>query len=100
MPIINWEITHEDHDLLMRVVDRAINELNGYPDEPRTLIMDLNACHANGCPLDFAGLLTAHLGDFSHDIYGVREHINRQTGKLEDCFVPRYALANQVKGEK
>jgi hypothetical protein len=38
------------------------------PDEKGTLVMDLNACHSNACPLDFKGLLEANLGDFSHDI--------------------------------
>jgi hypothetical protein len=96
MTITNWEITEQEHDLLMQVVDRAMRDLTGYPDEPRTLIMDLTACHANGCPLDFAGLLAAPMQDFSHDVYGIRKAINRQTGKLtEDVFTPRYALANQ-----
>ena len=31
--------------------------------------------------------------DFSHDITGIRGHINRDTGKLEDFFIPRYALS-------
>jgi len=99
MPITNWEITLEDHDLLMQVADRALRELNQYPDDKRTLVMDLNACHSNGCALDFAGLLAAPMLDFSHDIYGIRKAINRNTGKLsEDCFMPRFALANHAGG--
>jgi hypothetical protein len=98
MTITNWAITSEEHDLLMQVVSRAIRELRDYPDEPRTLIMDLNACHSNGCPLDFAGLLKATLYEFGHDIYGIRKAIDRRTGKLtEDVFMPRYALANRVE---
>jgi hypothetical protein len=94
MTITNWEITHEDYDVLNEVVNRALRELTDYPDDKRTLVMDLMACHANGCPLYFKGLLQAPMQDFSHDIYGIRQHINRDNGKIEDCFTPRFALAN------
>jgi hypothetical protein len=99
MTITNWEITREDHDLLVQVADRALSELAGYPDDKHTLIMDLNACHANACALDFKGLLEAPLQDFSHDICGIRQHINRDTGKLEDFFTPRYARSNERLAE-
>jgi hypothetical protein len=95
MPITNLEITKEDFDLAVDVAQRVLREFTNYPDDQRTLIMDLNACHSNGCPLDFAGLAKANMLDLSHDIYGIRQHINRDTGKLEGCFMPRYALANQ-----
>jgi len=97
MPITHWEITNKEFDLLVQVAKRALRELKDYPDDQRTLIMDLNACHSNGCPLYFRGLLDAPLQDFSHDIYGIRKAIDRNTGKLtEDVFMPRYALANHL----
>jgi hypothetical protein len=99
MTITNWEISREDHDLAVKVAERALRELTDYPDDKHTLYMDLNACHSNSCPLDFKGLLEADMQDFSHDIYGIRKHINRDTGKLEDLFTPRYALANHVPQE-
>lgn len=97
MTITNWEISREDHDLVVKIADRALRELRYYPDDKRTLIMDLNACHSNACPLDFKGLLEAPLLDFSHDIYGIRQYINRDTGELKDFFTPRYALANHLQ---
>jgi hypothetical protein len=57
-----------------------------------SLTMDITACHANGCNLKLAELLTADDFDFVHDVFGIRRHINRMTGQLEDCFLPRYAL--------
>lgn len=97
MPITNWEISNADFDTLVLVATRALRELPNYPDNRRTLIMDLNACHSNGCPLYFKGLLDAPVGDLVHDIYGIRKAINRNTGQLsEDCFVPRFALANHL----
>ncbi len=96
MSVVDWSISREDFHLLLQVADRVLTELTAYPDDRRTLIMDLNACHSNGCPLDFQGLLEAGKYEFSHDIYGIRKAISRDTGKLtEDVFMPRYALSNR-----
>jgi hypothetical protein len=53
--------------------------------------MDITACHLNGCPLRLGELLGADDANFAHDVFGIRRHLNRETGKLEDCFCPRYA---------
>jgi len=53
--------------------------------------MDITACHVNGNPLKLNELLTADDGNFAHDVFGIRRHINRETGQLEDCFSPRYS---------
>lgn len=58
------------------------------------LHMDLTACHANGCPVDWAMLLAADDLTFIHDVAGIQRHVNRETGKLEHCFVPRCAASN------
>lgn len=78
-------------DLIHAIARRAFKELGGYPDDRCTLNMDLTACHCNGCPLDLQRLLEAPLSDFGHDIYGIRRHINRETGQIEGCFLPRFA---------
>ncbi len=54
--------------------------------------MDITACHLNGNPLMLQELLDADNGNFAHDILGIRIHINRETGELEDFFVPRYSV--------
>lgn len=54
--------------------------------------MDIAATHLNGCPLDLNRLLNAGGFDFYHDIFGIRRHLNRTTGKLKD-FNPRFASA-------
>jgi hypothetical protein len=41
--------------------------------------------------LDLDGLLAATDADFAHDLFGIIRHMNRHTGKLGHCFVPRYA---------
>ena len=55
------------------------------------ILMDIDACHCNACPLRLADLLAADDANFAHDIFGIRAYMNRQTGKLESGFLPRYA---------
>lgn len=57
-----------------------------------SLMMDLEACHCNGCPLDLISLHEVATDfDFLHDVGGIRRHLNRETGQLQDHFRPRYA---------
>jgi hypothetical protein len=57
-----------------------------------SLIMDLTATHANGCPIDWDRLNKADDFTLAHDVGGIQRHINRQSGQLEDCFLPRCAV--------
>ena len=59
------------------------------------LTMDLSAAHSNGCKIDFHKLLDADIGTLGHDILGIRRYIDRKTGKLTQCFVPRCALGGR-----
>jgi len=53
--------------------------------------MDLVATHANGCPLKLNELLKAGDGDFGHDVFGIRRFLDRHSGQLGGCFLPRFA---------
>lgn len=53
--------------------------------------MDITAVHLNGCPLKLSELASADSFNFAHDVFGIRRHINRETGQIEDCFLPRFA---------
>ncbi len=88
---IDWTVTREEAEAIRDISRRAIVE---HPNTFRmlTLTMDLTACHCNGCPLRLIELSDAKDGDFIHDVGGISRHINRDTGELGDCFVPRYAL--------
>lgn len=55
------------------------------------LRMDLTATHSNGCPLDFHKLLQFNDFNFTHDIAGIARHLDRSTGELRGCFLPRCA---------
>jgi hypothetical protein len=89
--MIDWKCSKEDFTLILAVAMRVQKEYPEYPDKQSILLMDLQACHGNGCPLDLEGMMHADRLDLMHDVLGIRRHINRDTGKLEGCFEPRYA---------
>jgi len=90
--ILNWKVSREEHLLIAAIVKRYAALL---PEvDHLELNMDITATHANGCPLKLQELLEAPEFDFVHDVVGIRRHINRQTGQLEDFFLPRYAVPN------
>lgn len=90
---MNFHVVTADFDLIESIADRAVKEADKIGARyPRIdILMDLTACHANGTPLDLARLLEFPDFDFAHDVWGIRHHINRNTGGLGDCFVPRCA---------
>lgn len=89
---ISFTITKADSALATKIVERAdaIAVRMGREPIPQ-LIMDIVACHANGTPLDLQRLLDAPEFDFVHDVWGIHKHIDRTTGELGDCFLPRTA---------
>lgn len=91
---ISFETTREELDLITKIAERADREIfepHGIQQTRMDTIMDLSACIANGCPLKLADLLAADDFNFAHDVAGIRRHIDRTTGKLLDCFLPRFA---------
>ena len=93
MAEVSFDTTAEEACTIDEIADRAFElaQSMGYTYSPMTLGMDVTACHANGTPLNLAALLAADDGDFGHDVFGINRHIDRTTGILGDCFVPRYA---------
>ena len=74
--------------------EKIMGELGFSPTKSRAaLMMDLQVADGvNGNPpLDWDRLLAADDLNFLHDVGGIRRHVNRQTGKLEDHFTPRFA---------
>jgi hypothetical protein len=53
-------------------------------------LMDIYAVCSH-TPLRLHELATADDFDFVHDVGGIRQHLNRQTGELRNHFVPRFA---------
>lgn len=82
----------EDMRIISEIADRALGL--PWPGERPTkldMLMDLTAAHEH-TPLNLMALYSAPEPHFSHDIGGIRRHLNRETMKLEDAFTPRYAL--------
>lgn len=101
-PGISFSTTKADAILIAQIADRAakISAANGWGQKygALTAAMDITICHSNGCPLDLKGLLAANHFDFAHDMLGINRHMDRHTGKLTDCFSPRFAL--RAEGRK
>lgn len=85
---------------IARIASRAqtlLEELNISTDR-LSLIMDIEGTN-DVCPLDLDALHNADRGNFLHDITGIYKHFNRVTLKLDNGFVPRYALRAEKKKE-
>lgn len=88
---LSFETTRDEFDLIRKIVDRA-EELGlvRRGDDRLSLHMDFAACHANGCPMDFARFLAADDFNFTHDFTGIIACMDRGTGLLTKHFLPRF----------
>lgn len=93
--MIRWsDLTREEFDVAEEIATRAVDlykrSADGRAIKKMEFVMDVCACHLK-CPLDLFRLLASDDENFAHDIFGIRRHINRETGELNDCFLPRFA---------
>lgn len=90
---VNFAATEEEHDLIDQIVVRGtVMDIDGkQPHDERSSRMDITATHANGNPLRLQDLLEADDFNFAHDWYGIRNCIDRTTGKLMNLFRPRFS---------
>ena len=91
MSEILFTATSQERETIKKITERLEKDC---PSLDRlSFVMDLEACHSNGTPLNFDKLLVFPQFDFLHDCYGIIDHMNRKTGKLQDFFLPRSAKA-------
>lgn len=85
--------TAGEREAVDRIVDRAMGLFaEARVEKTRMDVeMDLAAVHAH-TPLRLGALAAADEFNFAHDIGGIHRHLNRQTGELEDCFLPRFTV--------
>ena len=76
--------------LMIAIVDRGWETMKGHYKDKLDMMVDVAVAHED-CPLKLQELLDADDGNFYHDIVGIHNNLNRETRKLENCFVPRYA---------
>lgn len=105
---IKWETTDAEVSLIAKIAKRAIAmardlERKGGRDGNRLgfdgldIQMDIAATHLNGCPLRLEGLLAADDFNFAHDVWGIRRHLDRETGRLQNHFLPRFSAPGKAQ---
>jgi hypothetical protein len=91
--VLSWGISRAEAVLIERIVDRYVTEVPETTiEDQQTITMDLIACHKNAVPLNLERMADwKRFFDIAHDIHGINRHLDRRTGKLLNCFVPRFA---------
>jgi len=91
--MINCDLQENDIPVVVAIAKRAValSEKHGVKIDFVDTQMDIAATHLNGNPLNLQGLLKADDFNFALDIAGIGQHINRETGELENCFLPRFS---------
>ena len=84
---VSFKATKAERTWIWKIAERAARDLGVDPDDTE---MDVCATHANGCPLDLERFHAADAFNFAHDIFGIARHLDRDTGELTGCFLPRF----------
>ena len=87
--MVDFVVTPEEQVLIHSIAKRAVHDFRII--DILALEMDLTATHANGNTLRLEDMLSADAFEFSHDIFGIMENLDRKTGKLQNCFSPRFS---------
>lgn len=92
--MVNFDCSRVEMRLISKIAQRAVSwgKQCVINVDRHQIEMDITACHCNGCQLDLEKLLNAPNGDFGHDVFGIRRHIDRETGKLTGFFDPRCSM--------
>ncbi len=75
-------------DVISAILQRLREAFSDVSFDVLSLSMDLTACSNRG-HVDLAALLKARIGDLAHDVAGIAQHLDRETGDLGECFMPR-----------
>lgn len=89
------DTTRQDFETMSVIANRAlvlyaVVGRGRIRDKKLDVMMDIEHAH-DDTPLDLEKFANFDDGNFAHDMLGIRRHMNRQTGELEDCFLPRCA---------
>ena len=82
------KLSKEEYALCNKIAERSV-KVCGF--DKCTAFMDITICHSEAREIKLEDLLNAPLEDFSHDVLGINQHLDHDTHKLTDCFLPRYA---------
>lgn len=89
----NFDVSKSDGELIRKIVARAwgLDWLRKSYASRMDMHMDVTAVHANGNPLRLADLLAADEFNFGHDMSGICNCLDRDTGRLTRGFSPRFS---------
>lgn len=88
---INWDkLSKRDGLIIDTIVKRHIHSDLPVKRAALDLQMDITAAHLH-IHMNLEQLLAFDDFNFNHDIFGIIRNLNRETGKLENYFVPRSA---------
>lgn len=96
--MIQWTATKSEARLIGAIAQRYMEFVKLARNRPTKMeiMMDIEAVHCNGCPLDLDRLLKFPAFDFVRDVAGMHRHVDRDTGKLKDLFLPRCAMPQRA----
>jgi len=102
MKNVSFEVTKKERELIDAIAIRAHEMFKkaGVSYPILDIEMDITATHANGNKLRLKDLLDADDFNFSHDVGGIRWHLNRDIGQLMECFVPRFSWSSYIVNDK
>lgn len=82
-----FKSTKEEYEKIVAISRKA--KAKKYYDSMLDCQMDLDCVNSNDVKLDFDKLLGFDDFNFAHDVCGIARNLNRETGKLGNCFLPR-----------
>lgn len=84
----------DNMELICAIARRAVNLAAKYGQDRDVLTLSISLSKWHDAePLDWAGLLVATDADLAHDVFEMDRHMDRETGKPDGVFSPRYAKA-------
>src|SRR5688500_17681889 len=86
-----WDIAHRAVQQIRKTLVATTGRVESEMLRVKDWAIDVTAVHENGCPLRLRELLLADDLNFAHDVFGIRRHLDRDTGHLRGYFVPRFA---------
>lgn len=99
---INFTCSDDDRAMISDITDRFMDIAEGFGEELNRMdvVMDITATHCNGCPLRLEDMMEADDLNLAHDVGGIGRYLNRETGKLEGYFRPRFAQPSSLEREE
>lgn len=97
--MVSFDCSREDHAIARKIAQRAhafaVTMGTEHQHKTSEILMDIVAVHVNDHALRLQDLLETDNFNFVHDVFGIRRHLDRTTGRLDGHFLPRYAVPSR-----